>query len=847
MVALLPGLTLVAGAAGGSAAPNLPGASSLALACLVAGAVAWLAGQTRLVLVVLALGFVATGWGMGAQAGRRALAPPIREHLDAAFGGFSLASRSPAGAHAPVVSRLRLVEDAARVEGRVRLRGVVEAVSLGGAWRPSGGGVLVSVDGQEAARHYTAWRAGRRIAAPVSYRRPARYENPGVPDLEREAAYGGVALFGSIKSALLVEPIGAAGWLGEEAAKARAAVRRRVAHWLGEAHPVEAAVITAVLIGDRAGLSPEVRERLQAAGTYHVIAISGGNIAVLAALCWWGLALLGAGGRTRAAGTLLVLGLYAVVVAPSPSVWRATSTAAVLLGARVLDHRSAAAQALGVSLALAVGQNPLAVRDVGFLLTFGATGTLLLLAERTPRGAVGWTRTTLLATAAVEVALLPVTAQAFGRVTAAGLLLNLAALPLMSVGQIAGLAVVIGGEVSWVAAPAAWTARMAAGGLLNSARLVDFAPWLAPEVPPPGWPCMAAFYGAAVMTCWGRGVLRLSSAAVAVAALVLIMAGRGSLPPGAPSPWPGGLTVSVFDVGQGDATLVTLPDGTGLLVDAGGSLRGGAGFDVGARILVPALRAAGVRTIRALVLTHGHPDHVGGAPAVLRHLGSRAVWQGVQVDGHGAEAAVRAEAARLGIPVVSLRRGLSWRWAGVDVRVLHPQGTEGGWRAVRNDDSVVLELRYGDVALLLPGDIGALVERDLAAELSPARYRILKVAHHGSRTSTSAQLLGAWRPDLAIISCGRGNPFGHPAPAVLERLRDAGATVLRTDHDGRVQLWTDGREVYYRSVASPAPTRLTPAARPSRAPTRPPGRPASGWRTSVRFPESAVPWHRTGA
>jgi competence protein ComEC len=114
---------------------------------------------------------------------------------------------------------------------------------------------------------------------------------------------------------------------------------------------------------------------------------------------------------------------------------------------------------------------------------------------------------------------------------------------------------------------------------------------------------------------------------------------------------------------------------------------------------------------------------------------------------------------------------------------------------VRNDDSVVLEVLYGDVALLLTGDIGAEIERDVIPLLTPARVRILKVAHHGSRTSTSQQLLDAWRPTLALISCGRGNRFGHPAPDVVQRLESIGATVLRTDRDGQIAIETDGRVI----------------------------------------------------
>jgi len=118
---------------------------------------------------------------------------------------------------------------------------------------------------------------------------------------------------------------------------------------------------------------------------------------------------------------------------------------------------------------------------------------------------------------------------------------------------------------------------------------------------------------------------------------------------------------------------------------------------------------------------------------------------------------------------------------------------------VRNDDSVVLEIRYGDVAMLLTGDISSEIERSIVPLLTPAKTRILKVAHHGSRTSSSSELLAAWRPQIAIISCGRGNRFGHPATEVLQRLESIGARVFRTDTDGQITIETDGSALRVRT------------------------------------------------
>ena len=142
------------------------------------------------------------------------------------------------------------------------------------------------------------------------------------------------------------------------------------------------------------------------------------------------------------------------------------------------------------------------------------------------------------------------------------------------------------------------------------------------------------------------------------------------------------------------------------------------------------------------------------------------------------------------------RTGDAIRVGDARLRVVHPPPPDWERQKVRNDDSVVLEVVYRDVAVLLTGDISGEIERVIAPTLTPARVRVLKVAHHGSRTSSSRELLESWRPQVALISAGRGNTFGHPAPEVLKRLESIDARVYRTDRDGQITLETDGRTVW---------------------------------------------------
>jgi competence protein ComEC len=256
----------------------------------------------------------------------------------------------------------------------------------------------------------------------------------------------------------------------------------------------------------------------------------------------------------------------------------------------------------------------------------------------------------------------------------------------------------------------------------------------------------------------------------------------------------GRLHLTMIDVGQGDALLVTFPNRRTLLIDSGGTSQQGE-FDIGDRIVGPALRARNLLGIDYLCVTHGDPDHLGGATAVLRDFGAREVWWGVPVPSHAPTAALRAEADRQRIPWRTLQRGDRLEIGGVELRVHHPPLPDWERQRVRNDDSLVIELRFGEVSLLLTGDVGHEVEAELSPRLDLLPLVVLKVAHHGSATSSSARFLDNAHPAVALIGTGRGNTYGHPVPSVLSRLAEIGAEVFRTDLDGQVEVVTDGQSL----------------------------------------------------
>jgi competence protein ComEC len=292
---------------------------------------------------------------------------------------------------------------------------------------------------------------------------------------------------------------------------------------------------------------------------------------------------------------------------------------------------------------------------------------------------------------------------------------------------------------------------------------------------------------------WRRG-----SAAVAATAAFWILA----------QPWTlwaargdGRLHVTFIDVGQGDAAFVRFPRGAALLVDAGG-LPGGSSFDIGDRVVAPVLREAGVGRLDYFALTHGDPDHIGGAGSVLTEFRPRAVWEGIPVPRSAPLTALRAHAAAAGLHWTTVRRGDRFSIDGVDVHVVHPDAPDWERQKVRNDDSIVLELRWHEVSVLLAGDIGRETERALPP-LAPSRFRVVKVPHHGSLTSSGEPFLRQMRPTHAVFSAGRSNTFGHPVPEVVKRYEDAGAAIFRTDRDGAITVETDGYSVDIRTFVDP--------------------------------------------
>jgi len=340
---------------------------------------------------------------------------------------------------------------------------------------------------------------------------------------------------------------------------------------------------------------------------------------------------------------------------------------------------------------------------------------------------------------------------------------------------------------SWAAIlPGAATALLLHGvtdviGRVSAVRAADL------RIPGPvWWVALLAVLGWA-FCCWA---VRRSRGWAWVAVVVLPAVAVMVLWPERVVSSPGSLEVTAIDVGQGDSIFIVGPDGATMLIDAGGPVGGvteaaeaTSRFDIGEEVVSPYLWSRRFRRLDVIALSHAHSDHMGGMPAVMRNFRPRELW--VSIDPNSdAYRALLVEAAQLGVVVRHFYADDHIAWGGTEVTVLAPENGYANAGEPVNDDSLVMRIQYGKAAVLLEGDAEAPSERAMLAHGRVAAVTLLKVGHHGSRTSTAQEFLDAASPKDAVISVGLGNTFGHPRYEVIERIAEARIRLYRTDEFG---------------------------------------------------------------
>lgn len=568
----------------------------------------------------------------------------------------------------------------------------------------------------------------------------------------------------------------------------------------------EGEFLKGLLLGEKAGLTSRTREAFINAGVAHVLAVSGSNVAVVGGV------LLGVFGFLRMPKLMRIfltttgLVFYMLLTGGQPPVVRATIMALVFLYAGLFQRKSNAYNTLGIAVLIILGIDARQVFDVGFQLSFVAVLAMIHLyprmdawITRIPEAVVGrlgvvWALRVCAVSLAATLGTLPLTAIHFGRVSVIGIAANMVVIPAVGCSVVLGiLSAVVGTFSLWLAETYATVNHIVLFLTLELTRFSGELPVAYVDTlrfrPIDSVPFYAGLVVAANIT--SARVARMGFLIFLTALNVAVWTPEGYA---APSKL---MRVSFIDVGQGDAVVVEFPDGKTMLVDAGPR---SPTFDAGERVVVPFLKRRGIATIDLLVATHAHNDHIGGMPAVLRAFNVRTMLEPGQPTGAQIYSELRREIAREeGCVSVSARAGsVIEMFDNARVYTLYPtptfvDTTITGRHPNLNNTSVVLKVCVGNVSLLLTGDAEEEAEEEMAFVYGDfLSSTMLKVGHHGSATSTTPEFLHAVEPARAVISVGRNNKFRHPSPNVVERLREHGTDISRTDEEGAVIFETDG-------------------------------------------------------
>ena len=608
---------------------------------------------------------------------------------------------------------------------------------------------------------------GERWLLTVRLRRPHGQVNPHGYDYEAWLLERGIGATGYVRARGAQRLLGHRNSLFDRIEQAREAVRERFLRHLG-ATPA-AGVLAALAVGDQRAISAEEWRLFSRTGVTHLMSISGLHVTLVSGLAAWlaGLgwrrlpgAALRLPARKAAALTAIAAALgYTLLAGFAVPAQRTFYMVSVVALALWVGRVASPLRTLALALAAVVAADPWAPLSPGMWLSFGAVALIFYVAtgwSLPERRIAQWGRMQW----GITVGLAPAALLLFGQVSLAGPLANAVAIPVVSVvvTPLALLGAVL--PVPWILDIAAWLVQW----------LLQFLEWCAAlpgalwqQHAPPAWSIAAALAG----TLWllaPRGVPWRPAG-------IALMAPAFLLPP--PAPAPGEAWVSAFDVGQGLAVLVRTAS-RAVLYDAGPAY--GPQADSGERVVLPALRGAGLERLDLMVLSHEDLDHIGGALSVLEAMPVEALASSL-APGHALQA------------LAGTRRrcaaGEAWEWDGVRFAFLHPATDAQPSR--RNDMSCVLRVAGPWGSILLTGDIERAAESAMLLKYrNSLRADVLLVPHHGSRTSSGEAFIAAVAPRWAVVAAGYRNRFGHPSAEVLERYRAAGAHVWRTDMHGAV-------------------------------------------------------------
>lgn len=692
-------------------------------------------------------------------------------------------------------------------EGEVAIVGKVATFPV--ATR-SGGYLDIDVFGIETSRKTLARRSGRiriavseevwagfeqngipgpgtdiRFETPLS--RPSGYLNPGGFDPSYHLKCKGIRLSGYVKHPEFVHILSPSTSIAGYLSSFRSGALRLLDHtrssagWLPETLRDDVPFVSkALLLGARGEISPETRQVFQEAGLVHVLAVSGLHVGIIAGVAFWIMKRIPGGIRSRSCALILIVWCYVVLTGAGASIIRAATMVSCVMMCRVIHRPAHSKNVVFFSAIVLLLLQPAWIGDPGFQLTFAATGGIVLLYPGLQKRLLwirwSWLRNALTVSIAAQTATAPVSAWWFNRVGLLSAIAGLPLIPVVSVAMVTGLTALCAAKIPFAGPVLLRLHGVCTAVLVQGAELETRIPGITLDVPTPS-PLLSVAASAflAGMTHRDSSGLRTLTACIIIP-VYLTTGFQGCTGTSE------GLDIWFLDVGNGDCSVIRLPDNRTLVIDAGGLLD--SEYDIGEKVVVRALRTIGIDHLDIAVITHPHPDHQLGMKAVIAHFKPKELWI---MNPYVTDPVL--------LDIIRMARTHS-----VTIRFLEKRNIFKVFPMCENNRSVVLSIRYGSFKAVFPGD----AEREAEAALLDygpfLKADVLKVGHHGSRSSCSKNFFAAVSPKVAFVPCGRNNRFDHPHAETLNILNRQSPKIhlLRADIHGMVHVFTDGSKAEIR-------------------------------------------------
>ncbi len=561
-------------------------------------------------------------------------------------------------------------------------------------------------------------------------------------------------------------------------------------------------LLVGMLLGEKSFIPPYLKEVFAEAGIMHILAVSGLHVGIIAMALLAFLSLLRLPKKLKLFTLILILIMYASITGFRPSVLRATIMFIVLIGGKLINRNRNLNISLFFAAFLILLLNPLILYDAGFLLSFIVTFFIINLSpilQELYSKIVVWIRNPLAVSTAAWLGIFPLSAYFFSKVSIISIVSNLFIIPLTGIAVILGFVTFFIGMVSISLAGVIVSINYLVLNLITLiAKSFSLLPFAYVYVAQPSIMVIILYYLTVffIIEVFYKKTLsekiKKKAIFVILSFILLIIIVQIFYPAD-------NLKVNFINVGEGDCILIEAPNKINILIDGGGTPQ--SDFDVGSKIVIPYLRRKGINKINLLILTHPHLDHLEGLLPILRQLKVDAVLD----SGFNCDVSEYKEFISIikekNIPYYQTKSGDNYIFSkNMEMLILNPQHTSNLDKdSDFNNHSIVVKLYYKNSNFMFTGDIEREAEKRLLVWQNILNSDVLKLGHHGSKTSTTLEFLDKVNPIIAVITVGKNN-FGHPSQKVIERLEDRNIKIYRTDEDGTVIIRTNGQEYWIKTL-----------------------------------------------